>query len=284
MWLRLGHAAALVLMISSQGAYSAEPTAQQKGELLFNIGGCTNCHTAKNGQPLAGGDPLVTPFGTFHPPNITPDPETGIGGWSDEAFIGAMQHGRSQDGLPYYPAFPYTSYTHMPAEDLRDLKSYLDTIPAVSKRTPEHELSFPYGIRLGLYPWQWLFFEDDRFEPDPSKDEAWNRGAYLVLGPGHCAQCHTPRTWYGALDEERLFAGGSLGPAEKDKVPNISSSEDGIGDWTTGDIVTFLELGIKPDGDFVGGDMAKVIENGTAKLPDEDRQAIATYLQSLPPL
>jgi mono/diheme cytochrome c family protein len=277
----LGSALLGAVLLFLGGAYASEPDPNERGELLFHIGGCTNCHTAKNGPPLAGGDPLPTPFGTFHPPNITPDPETGIGGWTDEDFIRAMREGRAPDGTPYYPAFPYTSYRNMLEDDLRALKAYLDTLPAVRQETAPQELGFPYDQRWGLHLWQWLFLDrEDAFEADPSQSEAWNRGAYLVLGPGHCAECHTPRSWYGALDRGHLFAGAGAG---KERVPNITSSSDGIGDWSTSDITTFLKLGIKPDGDFVGGEMARIVSNATSKLPQEDIDAIAAYLQSLPP-
>ena len=144
-------AASLALCAAGDARAQADPAKQ--GELVFHIGGCTHCHTAKDGQPLAGGDPLVTPFGTFHPPNITPDPKHGIGGWTEAQFIRAMREGRSPSGAPYYPAFPYTSYTRMTDEDLLALKAYLDTVPAVPQASRGHELAFPFnqrwGIRLG---------------------------------------------------------------------------------------------------------------------------------------
>lgn len=279
---RRGARLALVLgfLLGAGAAAAASPEELARGELLFHIGGCTNCHTAKDGPPLAGGDPLETPFGRFYAPNITPDPETGIGRWSEADFLRAMREGRSPSGAPYYPAFPYTSYAKMSEADLRALKAYLDTIPPVRRPNNEHELGFPYNIRWALLLWQWAFHDPAPFRPDPTKSEAWNRGAYLVLGPGHCAECHTPRTWYGALDESRAFAGGRLG---KEVIPNITRDpEKGIGRWTAGDLRGFLQIGIKPDGDFVGGDMAKVVRNGTAKLPEADREAIVEFLLSLP--
>lgn len=274
---------AFILVAALAGGAQADDAQLARGELLFNIGGCANCHTAKDGSPLAGGDPIRTPYGTFHAPNITPDRETGLGLWTEEQFIRAMREGVGPTGTPFYPAFPFTSYTHMPDEDLRALKAYLDAVPAVRREDRPHELHFPYDLRLALWPWRWAFFRPRPFVADPTKDEIWNRGAYLVNGPGHCQECHTPRTWWGVLDEERAFTGSDLGP-DIGRAPNITPHlERGIGSWTRGDFEALLQLGMLPDGDFVGGDMAKVVRNGTAKLPPEDQQAIITYLQSLPP-
>lgn len=262
-------------------AGSGDPDLVAKGERLFHIGGCTNCHTAKGGPPLAGGDPIVSPFGTFFAPNITPDRDAGIGGWSTEDFIRAMREGVSPEGDPYYPAFPYTSYTRMSDEDLTALKAYLDTAPPVPQRSREHDLGFPFDQRWGMHLWQWLFFEPERFVPDPAKDAVWNRGAYLAEGPGHCQECHTPRTFYGVRKSDQAYAGATLG---KEKVPDISGDpKDGLGQWGLGEVVTVLKIGMLPDGDFVGSEMAKIVNNGTSKLPDEDIQAIATYIKSLPP-
>jgi mono/diheme cytochrome c family protein len=266
----------------SAAASAADPG---RGELIFNIGGCTSCHTAKGGPRLAGGDPLRTPFGTFHPPNITPDPETGIGGWSLADFTRAMREGLAPDGSPYYPSFPFTSYTRISDADIADLKAYLDTVPPVRQPSRPHELGFPYNQRWGLRLWRLAFFKSGRFEPDPGQSEIWNRGAYLVNGPGHCQECHTPRNAAGARDTSRAFAGADnpADPTGKEKIPNISGAKDGLADWSEDDITTALTLGMLPDGDFLGSEMAKVVENATSKLPREDVEAIATYLKNLPP-
>jgi mono/diheme cytochrome c family protein len=277
----IGALAVALAALAGASARAADPGLVARGELLFHIGGCTNCHTAKNGPFLAGGDPIVSPFGTFHAPNITPDPETGIGRWSEDDFVRAMREGVSPDGEPYYPAFPYTSYTRVSEDDLRALKAYLDTVPPVRQASRPHELPFPFDQRWGMRLWQWAFFEPERFTPDPAKDGVWNRGAYLVHGLGHCVECHTPRTSYGVLEQDRAFTGAQLG---KEKVPNLTGDPQvGLGSWSEGDVTTLLKLGMTPDGDFVGSEMAKVVNNGTSKLPDEDVRAIATYLKSLPP-
>ena len=265
------------------GQVAGQDELRAKGEVVFNIGGCANCHTAKDGPALAGGDPLVTPFGTFYAPNITPDPETGIGGWTLDQFKTAIRRGRDPEGWPYYPAFPYTSYTQITDDDAAALKAYLDSVPPVRRPSHEHELSFPYNQRWALYVWQFVFFSPGRFATDPAHDPQWNRGAYLVQAPGHCAQCHTPRNFAGALEESRAFA-GAPNLVGKGRIPNISGDEaHGLGKWGTDDVVTLLKLGMTPEGDFVGGEMGKVVQHATGKLPDDDVHAIAVYIKSLPP-
>lgn len=267
---------------ASAAAPAAAAGDAKRGAYIFHAGGCESCHTAKGGAPLAGGHRLETPFGTFVVPNITPDPKTGIGGWSDADFIRALTDGVSPDGRPYYPAFPFTSYTRMTEQDLRDLKAYLDTVAPVEHATGPHELSFPFNIRFGLWPWRWLFFERAPFVPDPAKPDTWNRGAYLVEGPGHCGECHSPRNFAGATDESRALAGSKDG-ADGKPVPGLRADSD-IGDWSVDDIATLLSIGLTPDGDIVGGAMTDVVENDTGKLTDADRNAIAVYLKDLPPL
>ncbi len=258
----------------------------KRGEYVLRLGGCVACHTdAKNGgQFLAGGRALATAFGTFYPPNITPDPESGIGGWSTGAFVQAMTEGRSPDGHPLYPAFPYTSYTRMTRQDLVDLKAYLDTVPPIANAVPAHDLQFPFGFRPLLKGWQLLFFHPGGFQPDRSRSDSWNRGAYIVTGPGHCGECHTPRNALGAPERDRFLAGTRDGPDGK-AVPNITPNPDnGIGGWSKTDITFALQTGILPDGDVLGGAMAEVIEDATSHLTPDDRSAIAEYLLSLPAL
>ncbi len=256
----------------------------KRGEYVLATGGCVACHTAeKGGAPLAGGRELKTDFGSFFTPNITPDPETGIGNWSDEDFLKALRDGVSPSGGHYYPSFPYTSYTRMTEADVLDLKAYLDSIPAVKNVVPDHDLPFPFNIRMSMIGWRLLFFDDSPFEPDPTKSAEWNRGAYLVTGPGHCGECHTPRNILGGLNTDLALSGNKNGP-EGDSVPNITPDPGGIGDWSKDDIVSALGIGLLPDGDFLGGAMTDVIEDNTGKLTPEDRDAIATYLTSLKPI
>jgi mono/diheme cytochrome c family protein len=261
--------------------WSGVAGAMERGELLFHIGGCQSCHTRPGGASMAGGAPLVTPVGTFHPPNITPDPANGIGAWSEDDFLRAMTEGLSPDGDPYYPAFPFASYARMTHDDVRALWSYIRTAVAPDS-TPSvpHELIFPVSLRWGLWPWRWLFFGPEPIQPDPGHDQAWNQGAYLVQGPGHCAECHSPRTFwgFGVADNTRALT-GNPGDFVTARAPNITNDpEHGIGEWSADDLDTFLSMGMTPDGDFVGGEMAKVVENNTGPLPDEARAAIVTYL------
>ena len=271
-----------VLISTMPSAFAADGDAE-RGKYIAVLGGCESCHTDKkrNGAPYAGGVVLKSPFGTFHVPNITPDKESGIGGWSDADFIRAMTKGRAPDGSPYYPSFPYTSYTKMTRQDLLDLKAYLDTVPPVRNQVPPHDMNFPYNIRWALLPWQWLFFKSGTYKPDPNKSAEWNRGAYLVNGPGHCGECHTARNFFGATDHSNHMAGTRKGP-EGDPIPNITQHErQGIGGWTKDEIVDLLKDGALPDGDYVGSTMADVVDNNTSHWHDADLQATATYLMSL---
>ena len=256
-----------------------------RGEYVLRLGGCVSCHTDErnDGRFLAGGRALATPFGTFRTPNITPDPATGIGGWSVGAFVRAMSDGVAPGGHLYFPAFPYTSYTHMTEQDLVDLKAHLDTVEPVANAVPEHALDFPFGFRPLLDGWRLLFFEDGAYQPDPAQPETWNRGAYIVNGPGHCGECHTPRNALGARQQDRFLAGTRDGPDGK-PVPNITPHDDGIGGWSQSDVAFALQTGILPDGDVLGGAMSEVIDDATGHLTADDRNAIAEYLLSLPPL
>ncbi|MDQ0440236.1 mono/diheme cytochrome c family protein [Kaistia dalseonensis] len=258
-----------------------------KGETLFWAGGCASCHaapgaTGEDRLKLGGGVAIASPFGTFHAPNLSPDKTNGIGNWSTLDFVNAMKQGLAPDGSHLYPAFPYTSYQRMTIADLVDLKAFLDTLPAVTTANKPHELPFPFGIRRGIGLWKLLYLDGQTFEPVPSKSDEINRGAYLVEGPGHCNECHTPRTALGGLDRSRAL-GGAPDPSGKGTVPNITPGEGGIGDWSADDIANFLKTGFTPDFDSVGGTMVEVQEN-MAKLSDEDRQAIAAYLKDVPPL
>jgi mono/diheme cytochrome c family protein len=262
------------------------------GRTMFNAGGCASCHATPASDPdkvdrtrLGGGLALKSPFGIFYVPNISSDPSDGIGEWSEAYFVTALWKGTSPWGKNLFPAFPYTSYQNMTLADVRDLFAYLKTLPAVAGRTHRHDLMFPFNLRRLVGVWKLLFLHAGTFGPDPSQSEQWNRGAYLVNGPGHCAECHSPRNFLGAIVESQRFAGGPS-PDGKSFVPNITPTglQHWKGDtaWSQSDIATFLESGMDPSGDYAGDAMAEVIRN-TSLLEAADRAAIAAYIASLPP-
>lgn len=255
----------------------------ENGKLLFTVGGCASCH-ATPGQDdrlkLGGGLALASPFGTFRAPNISPHLRDGIGNWGVKDFIDAMATGTSPSGEHYYPAFPYTSYRLIPPKALADLYAYIRTLAPTEGRAPGHDLQFPFNIRRIVGGWKFLFFEGGSFRPDPGKSEEWNRGAYLVQGPGHCAECHSSRNRFGAIIPATRFAGGP-DPEGKGWVPNITQHEDGLSKWSKEEIAELLKTGFTPSFDNVGGTMAAVVRN-TAQISDADRLAMAEFLKSLP--
>lgn len=261
-----------------------------RGERIFWAGGCVSCHAPSKAEGedrlrLAGGDPLKTDFGVFHGPNISPDPDDGIGAWSLADFANALQRGVDPEGRHLYPAFPYTSYVRMTKEDVADLFAYLKTLPQVSGKAPANELSFPFNIRPAVGLWKLAFLGDGSPVVDLPADasEAAHAGRYLVEGPGHCGECHTPRSFAGAGGlETGEWLAGAPNPEGKGRVPNITPAKAGIGSWSGEDIAYYLESGFTPDFDSVGGAMVEVQEN-MAKLNDEDRAAIAAYLKAIPP-
>lgn len=257
------------------------------GERMFWAGGCASCHAAKGAKGddklvLQGGLELKSPFGLFRVPNISTSNAHGIGGWSTADFITAMVKGTSPDGRHYYPAFPYASYQKMRYGDLIDLKAFLDTLPASDNEVAGHDLMFPYSIRPGVGVWKLLYLSGQPFEANPDWDATTNLGAYLATGPGHCAECHTPRDIFGGLNAERWMAGAPDPEGGKGRIPNITPHADGIGSWSAADIAFLLESGFTPEYDSVGGSMASVQENW-AKLPGEYREAVAAYLKAIPP-
>jgi mono/diheme cytochrome c family protein len=254
------------------------------GRTMFYAGGCASCHATPDQDDktrLGGGFALHSPFGTFYAPNISPHPRDGIGGWTPEQFLRAMRGGVSPEGRNYYPAFPYTSYQRMAPADVRDLFAFIRTLPAVEGRVRGHDLPFPFSIRRSLGLWKLAFLDGRMFQPDSAKSASWNRGAYLTEGPGHCAECHSPRNALGVIPAERRFSGGP-NPERKGWVPNITPDATGIKGWTRSDVVEVLTSGLTPFGDSVGSNMASVVRN-TAQITEADRAAIAEYLLSLPP-
>jgi mono/diheme cytochrome c family protein len=266
--------------IVSASALPARTPNVANGKTNFDAGGCVSCHaTSKDERTILGGGlALPSPFGTFHVPNISQNPVDGIGRWSEADFVTAMMKGTSPSGRHYFPAFPYTSYAKMKLEDVRDLFAYLKTLPQAAGKVRDHDVPFPFNIRRNVGGWKFLFFDDKPFVGDASKSAEWNRGAYLVNGPGHCAECHSPRNALGGVVKSQRFAGGP-NPEGEGWVPNIT--QKGLSEWSDKDIAYFLETGQTPEGDSAGGSMTRVIAN-TSQLSAADRMAMAAYLKSLP--
>jgi mono/diheme cytochrome c family protein len=261
------------------------------GEVLFHAGGCISCHKAAAGVSEAdaklpsGGAPFATPIGTLYPPNITPDVETGIGAWTDAQFVNAVKHGVSPSGQHYIPAFPYTSYAHMSTTDVLDLKAYLMSLKPVKSPRHEADVPLPWLLRRGVGIWKRFALPsagaaDETFKPDTSQSADWNRGAYLVAGAGHCAECHTPRNALLISDATNPLAGG-VHPNGKTKVPNLHNLI-GRGLFKDAeDLASALKEGEQGGYDNMAlGGMSEVTSN-LAQLPDRDVKAIAEYLTSL---
>ncbi|HEX2655389.1 MAG TPA: cytochrome c [Xanthobacteraceae bacterium] len=267
----------------SATAFAAHTPDLSNGKAMFFAGGCASCHVTPNQEDktrLGGGLALKTPFGTFYAPNISPDQNDGIGAWSELQFVNALTKGTSPDGKHYYPAFPFPSYQRMNPNDVRDLYAYIKTLPAIQGRAPEHDLFFPFTVRRGIGLWKLLFLDQKPFKPDPSQSAEFNRGAYLIEGPGHCAECHSPRNFLGGIIEAQRFAGGP-DPTGEGWVPNIT--QHALKDWSLKDIEYLLKTGTDPEGDSVGASMAAVVRN-MGQLTDADRAAMAAYIKSLSPV
>lgn len=253
-----------------------------RGEAVFRIAGCASCHAAPGAEGearllLAGGLRFETDFGTFIAPNVSPSPQ-GIGGWSVADLANAMLAGVSPGGAHYYPAFPYASYARMAPQEIADLHAYIMTLPPSETESAPHELRFPFSIRRGIGLWKRLYLSP---EPVVAVDgETLERGRYLVEGPGHCGECHTPRNALGGPDLSRWLAGGP-NPDGKGRIPNLTPHETGL-TWSAADVAEYLRSGFTPEYDVAGGTMVDVVKN-TATLTDEDRAAIAAYLKALPP-
>ena len=223
---------------------------------------------------------MKTPFGTLYTPNITPDPETGIGKWSADDFWRALHDGKSRDGSLLYPAFPYPSYTRITRADADAIYGYIMTLKPVKKRSIPHQMQFPYNQRNLLLPWRALYFEPGEFKPDPRSRAEWNRGAYFVQGLGHCDACHTSRNLLGATVKEKQFGGGLI-PLQDWYAPSLTSNrEAGLGQWDIGDVVSLLRTGVAMRG-VVFGPMAQVVHDSLQYMTEADTQAMAVYLKSL---
>lgn len=254
----------------------------KNGRTQFIAGDCATCHASvgKGDETLLGGGrSLETAFGEFNMPNISSHREDGIGAWSLDQFIMAMREGVIPGKGNAYPAFPYTSYQRMTANDLRDLFAYMQTLPPVAGKVADHDLKFPYSIRRGVGLWRLAFLDGKPVADDPAQSAQWNRGRYLVESSAHCVECHSPRNVMGAVPFAKRFSGGP-NPEGTGYIPNITQDETGIGYWSVGDIARYLEQGVNPIGIKAGGDMKEVVMN-TARLSEEDRLAMSVYLKSL---
>lgn len=273
---------ALLLALGAlAGAHAADDAALVvKGEYLARFGDCVSCHTAQGGEPFAGGRGIPTPFGTVYAPNITPDRTHGIGAWSADDFRRALHEGMAPGGVLLYPAFPYPSYTYVTREDADAIYAYLHTVQPSARKNRNNDLRFPYSVRALLLGWRGLYFKPATFKPDPKRSEAWNRGAYLMQGLGHCAACHSPRNAMGATDADSRYAGGLI-PEQNWYAPSLNSAEAGLGSWSEDDIVALLKTGRSPRG-ATFGPMSEVVFHSLQYLTDADARAIATYLKSLP--
>jgi mono/diheme cytochrome c family protein len=282
-------AAATAWFVTAPGGVSAEvaaavsePGDPEAGKNVFYIAGCESCHMSpgqKDPLRLGGGLELKTPFGSFYPPNISPDPVDGIGAWRAADLANALMAGVSPKGEHLYPAFPYPSYRRMSIKDARDLFAFLHTTPPISGRAPSNSLKFPFSIRRAVGFWKLLYMPkiDQSLAVDPTDEEALGR--YLVNGPGHCAECHSPRDLFGGISASRRLTGGPL-PDGKGKAPNITA--EGLKDWSEDDVETALSTGFTPSGDVLGSAMTAVVRS-LKQVPEPDLAAIARYLKSYRP-
>jgi mono/diheme cytochrome c family protein len=262
-------------------ADAAGPSAETiaHGKALAEAADCAGCHTTDPAKPFAGGKKIDTPFGGIYSPNLTPDRETGIGGWSDDEFYRALRYGERPDGSLYYSAFPYPNFTKLIRDDIFAIRAYLATLTPVANTPPPSELSFPLNYRILMRGWNFLFFQPGIFIPDQQKSAQWNRGGYLVEGAAHCGGCHTPKNMFGADKRDRLYGGGVVQGWFAPRLDNAARS--GLKSWSANDIVEYLQSG-RNGHSHAGGLMAEVVVNSTSKMSDADVRAIAVYLKDLP--
>ncbi|SFZ86379.1 Cytochrome c, mono-and diheme variants [Devosia enhydra] len=251
----------------------------ERGEVLAGLGNCGVCHTREGGGEYAGGLPLPTPFGTIYTTNITPDPETGIGTWSEEAFIRAMKHGVDNNGSYLYPAFPYDYYTRVTEDDLKAIYAYLMTREPVREPAKPNDMPFPFNNRILMAGWNLLFLKEGEFQPDPNQSDDWNRGAYIVEGLGHCGACHSPRNMFGAAVKSGPEAYGG-GYAEGWYAPPLNAQSISVAPWTEIAFVNYLIDGYDGDHGIAAGPMTPVV-NDLYEQSEDDVFAIASYLMTL---
>jgi mono/diheme cytochrome c family protein len=253
-----------------------------RGEYVFRAAGCASCHAAEGATgadllKLGGGKAFASPFGTFYAPNISPDPQAGIGAWQPVDVVNALKNGVGPTGRHLFPALPYPAYTRMQLADAVSLAAYLATLPAVATPSRPHGVPFPFNIRRSLGGWKLLFLDPDWVVATvPPEAEA---GRYLAEALAHCGECHTPRNALGGL-QTSAWLGGAPNPAGKGRIPNITP---GKLTWSEAELVTFFQSGFTPEFDSAGGAMAEVIA-GLATLPEADLLSLAAYLKSVPPI
>jgi len=271
-----------------------------QGRYLATAGDCISCHSRPEGEPFAGGLPLSTPFGVIYSANITPDPATGIGGWSEQQFARAIREGVAADGRHLYPAFPYTSYTKLTDADVHALYAWLRSLKPVRYAPPPNEMRFPFSFRGLIAGWNLLYLQPGRYLPDRARTLEWNRGAYLVQALGHCGACHTPRNHLGGELSSEALTGGTYLDEVADEViddrvtpmdertvrlwsaANLTQASTGLARWTVDEIAAYLRSGHNAHaGAF--GPMSLVIANSTSRLSTGDIRAMAVYLKSLQP-
>lgn len=277
-WLNFRGEAPIEAVVPTMSASSA---VIERGAYLARAGNCMGCHTTTGGAEFAGGRGVETPFGVVVAPNITPDAKTGIGNWSESEFWRSLHHGRSKDGRLLYPAFPYPSFTQVSREDSDALYAFLRSVPAVERANAPHALRFPYSTQAALAVWRALYFRPGGFEPEPGKSSDWNRGKYLTLGLGHCAACHSGRDILGGTRLNAEFA-GSLMPGATWYAPSLASPDEaGVQRWSREQVVRLLKDGVSAHAS-VSGPMAEVVFTSTQYLTDQDLDAMARYLASIP--
>jgi mono/diheme cytochrome c family protein len=271
----------LLCAASVCGPAGAQPTTDTlaRGKALVEAADCAGCHTADAAKPFAGGKRIDTPFGGIYSPNLTPDRETGLGTWSDEAFLRALRDGVAPGGSRYYPAFPYPYFTKLTRDDILAIRAYLATLAPVHNVTPRPELRWPLNHRIVMRVWNFLFFRPGPLEPDQAKSPQWNRGAYLVEGAAHCGACHTPKNMFGANKPGQAYGGGLV---QGWFAPRLDAApRSGLKSWSADDLVEYLQSG-RNGRSQADGPMAEVVVNSTSKMADSDVRAIATYLKDLP--
>jgi mono/diheme cytochrome c family protein len=280
-----GSLAAALLLVGTTASFAGDSDPQEftqieRGRYLAVLSDCASCHTVPgSNQPFAGGRAIETPFGNIVAPNITPDPETGIGSWSDEQFDAAVRKGIGHNGEHLYPAMPYNAYTKMSRDDVLAIRAYLNTLVPIRNAVEANMLPFPFNIRAAMRVWNALYFNEGDYQPNPQQSAEWNRGAFLVDGPGHCGACHTPKTALGGDKTSQYLQGAYL---QGWSAPDITNNSHlGLGAWSKEDLVAYLKSGHNRV-TAATGPMGEVVTLSTAFMTDSDLNAIATYLESLP--